>query len=184
MIILELFLAFLKIGCFAFGAYAAVPLMQEAVITHGWMTEEMFMNTVAISESTPGPIMVNLATYVGSEQAGFLGGAAATLGVILPSFILLLLITALFTGLMKKKVVRAILRAVKPCLMGVILATGAAMLLNALTGSENAFSLDGKALLILVLLLVVTSGWKKWKKKVFSPIPLIIIAAVLGGVLY
>ena len=68
--------------------------------------------------------------------------------------------------------------------MGVILATGAAMLLNALTGSENAFSLDGKALLILVLLLVVTSGWKKWKKKVFSPIPLIIIAAVLGGVLY
>lgn len=184
MIYLELFLAFLKVGCFSFGAYAAIPLMQETVIAHGWMDAEMFANIVAISESTPGPIMVNLATYVGSEQAGVWGGAAATLGVILPSFILLLLITSLFSGLMRSWFFRAILRAVKPCLMGVILATGVYMLFTSLTGGAGLGSFDAKAGLILVLLVLIMGGWRKWKRKTFSPILLIGIAACLGGVLY
>ena len=74
MIYLALFLAFLKIGFFAFGgAYGAIPLIQETVLAHGWMDEAMFSNIIAVSESTPGPIMVNTATYIGSRQGGIPG---------------------------------------------------------------------------------------------------------------
>ena len=73
---LELFFAFLKVGCFAFGgAYGAIPLIRDVVLVHGWLNEETLTYMIAVSESTPGPIMVNLATYVGSTQAGFFGAA-------------------------------------------------------------------------------------------------------------
>ena len=86
MIYLDLFMGFFKVGCFAFGgAYGAIPLIQEVVMYYGWINDEMFAYFVAVSESTPGPIMVNLATYIGSQQAGFVGAVLATLGVVLPS---------------------------------------------------------------------------------------------------
>lgn len=89
MIYLTLFLEFLKIGAFSFGgAYGAIPLIKETVISHGWLNEEMFANIIAVSESTPGPIMVNTATYIGNVQGGILGAALATLGVVLPSWVL------------------------------------------------------------------------------------------------
>lgn len=96
MIYLELFLGFLKVGCFAFGgAYGAIPLIRDVVMSYGWLSDEMLTYMIAVSESTPGPIMVNLATYVGSNQAGFLGAFVATLAVVLPSFLIILLVTAL-----------------------------------------------------------------------------------------
>ena len=77
MIYLDLFLGFLKVGCFAFGgAYGAIPLIRDVVMSYGWLSDEMLTYMIAVSESTPGPIMVNLATYVGSSQAGFLGASA------------------------------------------------------------------------------------------------------------
>ena len=73
MIYLELFLGFLKVGCFAFGgAYGAIPLIRDVVLSYGWLSDETLTYMIAVSESTPGPIMVNLATYVGSSQAGML----------------------------------------------------------------------------------------------------------------
>ena len=96
MIYLELFVGFLKVGCFAFGgAYGAIPLIRDIVLSYGWLSDEMLTYMIAVSESTPGPIMVNLATYVGSEKAGILGSLIATFAVILPSFIIVLLITVL-----------------------------------------------------------------------------------------
>ena len=96
MILLELFIGFLKVGCFAFGgAYGAIPLIRDVVLSHGWLDDEMLTYMIAVSESTPGPIMVNLATYVGSSQAGIPGALIATLAVVLPSFLLILLVTAL-----------------------------------------------------------------------------------------
>ena len=71
MIYLQLFLSFLKVGCFSFGGYAAIPIVRETVLARGWMNEATFADLIAVSESTPGPIMVNMATYVGSEQGGF-----------------------------------------------------------------------------------------------------------------
>ena len=96
MTLLELFLGFLKVGCFSFGgAYAAIPLIRDVVLRYGWVTEEMLTDMIAVSESTPGPIMVNLATYVGTTRAGIPGAIIATLASILPAFLIILLIMLL-----------------------------------------------------------------------------------------
>ena len=85
MIYFSLFFAFLKVGCFSFGgAYGAIPLIRDMVLSHGWIDEERLTYMIAVSESTPGPIMVNMATYIGSTKAGILGALVATLGVVLP----------------------------------------------------------------------------------------------------
>lgn len=85
MIYLDLLFGFLRVGCFAFGgAYGAIPLIRDVVLSYGWMTDEALTYMIAISESTPGPIMVNLATYVGSSQGGLLGAIIATLRLSFP----------------------------------------------------------------------------------------------------
>lgn len=110
MIYLDLFLGFLKVGCFAFGgAYGAIPLIRDVVMSYGWLSDEMLTYMIAVSESTPGPIMVNLATYIGSSQAGFLGAVIATLAVVLPSFLIILLVTSLLKTALKNKYVQAVL---------------------------------------------------------------------------
>ena len=95
MILLDLFLTFLTIGAVSFGGgYGMISLIRESVVHHGWLTEEAFMSFVAVSEATPGPLAVNMATFVGSSQAGIPGALAATIGVVLPSFLIILLIAA------------------------------------------------------------------------------------------
>ena len=131
MILLELFIGFLKVGCFAFGgAYGAIPLIRDVVLSYGWLDDEMLTYMIAVSESTPGPIMVNLATYVGSSQAGFPGALIATAAVVLPSFLIILLIMILLKKLLKNKYVQAVLRGLKPCMIGIILATGIYMIIR------------------------------------------------------
>ena len=88
MMYLKLFWEFFKVSCFTFGgAYGAIPLIRDMVLGNGWITDERLSYMIAVSESTPGPIIINLATYVGNEQGGFSGSLIATLGVVLPSFI-------------------------------------------------------------------------------------------------
>ena len=102
MIYLELFLGFLKVGCFTFGGgYGAVALIRDVVLSNGWLSEEMLAYMIAVSESTPGPIMVNMATYIGSSQAGFWGALVATAAVVLPSFFIVLLIATILGALVK-----------------------------------------------------------------------------------
>ena len=102
MIYLDLLVGFLKVGLFAFGgAYGAIPLIRDVVLSYGWISDEMLSYMIAVSESTPGPIMVNLATYVGSSQAGLAGALIATTAVVLPSFIIILLIMILLKKLLK-----------------------------------------------------------------------------------
>ncbi len=185
MIYLSLFWEFFKIGLFTFGgAYGAIPLIQQSVLSLGWMDEAMFANILAISESTPGPIMVNSATYVGNTQGGILGAAVATLGVVLPSFIIIILISTLFQKIMKHHAVQGILRGVKPCVMGVILATGIHMVLSALIGSVSVSSIDWKTACILLVLISVMVLFVRLRKKEFSPIGLIVISAILGIILF
>lgn len=110
MIYWELFLVFLKIGAVSFGGgYGMISLLQDEVVAHGWLTEEMLMNFIAVAESTPGPIAVNVATFVGSSQAGAVGALLATLGVVLPSFFIILLIAAILHNLLKFRGVQAVL---------------------------------------------------------------------------
>ena len=93
MTYLTLFWTFFKIGLFTFGGgYAMLPLIQQYVLGFGWLSEEELVNFVAVSESTPGPFAINIATYVGSSQAGVLGAFFTTLGVVLPSFIIIFIV--------------------------------------------------------------------------------------------
>ena len=185
MIYLELFWNFFRVSCFAFGgAYSAIPLIRDVVLSHGWLTDETLTYMIAVSESTPGPIMVNLATYVGSSQAGFLGAVLATLAVILPSFIIILLAMVVLKTVIVNPYVQAVLEGLKPCIIGIILATGVYMCVsNCLTLTADS-SIDLRAAGILVLLLLLTAGVKVFAKKQLSPIMLILISACLGIIIY
>ena len=131
MIYLELLFGFLRVGLFAFGgAYAAIPLISDIVLSYGWLSEDMLTYMIAVSESTPGPIMVNLATFVGQSQAGLLGAIIATLAVVLPSFIIILLIVTVFSKVLKHPITKKMLQGIKPAMVGIIIATGLNMLLK------------------------------------------------------
>ena len=182
MIYLELFLGFLKVGCFTFGGgYGAVALIRDVVLSNGWLSEEMLTYMIAVSESTPGPIMVNMATYVGSSQGGLLGAFTATAAVVLPSFSIILLVMILLKTLLEHPTVRAVLNGLKPCITGIILATGTEMIF---AGCLPQGSLDRPALGITAILAVILFGSKYGLKKKLSPIALICIAAVLGVIVY
>ena len=185
MIYLDLFLGFLKVGCFAFGgAYGAIPLIRDVVMSYGWLSDEMLTYMIAVSESTPGPIMVNLATYIGSSQAGFLGAVVATLAVVLPSFLIILLVTASLKTALKNKYVQAVLRGLKPCVIGIVLATGIYMVLKNCFGTVATLKMNLQAMIITALLAASLFGYKKFAKKKLSPIILIIISAAAGVVVY
>lgn len=185
MICLDLFLGFLKVGCFAFGgAYGAIPLIRDVVMSYGWLNDEMLTYIIAVSESTPGPIMVNLATYIGSSQAGFLGASIATLAVVLPSFLIILLVTAFLKTALKNKYVQAILRGLKPCVIGIVLATGIYMVLKNCFVTISDVTVNLNAVIISALLIASMFGYKHLKKKKLSPISLIILSAVLGIIVF
>ena len=178
MIWLELFLGFLEVGCFSFGgAYAAIPLIQDVVLRYGWLDEETLLYFIGVCESTPGPIMINLATYVGSSQAGILGSLLATFAVVLPAFLIILLVVAIVDKFLKNPWIKAIMGGLKSGVIGVILATGLFMIYS---NAMPANTPDVKALIITGILAVLTFGSRLIRKKKISPIPLIGISAVLG----
>lgn len=121
MIYLELFLTFFKIGAFTFGGgYAMLPLVQEAVLSHGWLGLEEVVNFIAVSESTPGPFAINMATYVGNVMGGVFGAFCATLGVVLPSFIIILSVAKCFDKFKNSHSVKGIMSGLKPAVVGLI----------------------------------------------------------------
>lgn len=185
MIYFDLLIGFLKVGLFAFGgAYGAIPLIREVVLSYGWIEDEMLTYMIAVSESTPGPIMVNLATYVGSSQAGFAGALIATAAVVLPSFVIILLIMILLKKLLKNPYVQAVLRGLKPCIIGIILATGVYMILQHCVGSLGAFSFNLTATALTAFLAAIYFGSRKVIKNGISPIGLIGISALAGILIY
>ena len=188
MIYLTLFLTFLEIGAVSFGGgYGMISLMREKALAFGWMTEEELLNIIAVAESTPGPIAVNMATFVGSRQGGVLGALLATLGVILPSFIIILLIATLIKNFLKYSGVKAFLSGVRPCVVGLILSTAVTMILSKLFGFSrvNAPILpDVCGMIIFAVLIGISLIWSKMKKKKPSPILMILISAGLGMILY
>ena len=188
MIYLNLFLSFFEIGLFTFGGgYAMISLIREKALTLGWLTEEELLNMIAVSESTPGPIAVNMATFVGSSQGGVLGALVATVGVVLPSFLIILLICAVMRNLLKYKGVQACLTGIRPCIVALILATAIILafrtLLNATT-LHNSLSLDLKGVLIFALLVSFSLIWSRLKKRKPSPIWMILVSAGLGMLFY
>ncbi len=184
MILLELFLTFFKIGLFTFGGgYAMLPLIQSEVQAHGWMSQSALVDFIAVSESTPGPFAINIATYVGSETAGILGSVLATLGVVLPSFIIILIVAQCYEKFKTSFAVKAVLSGLRPAAIGLI---GSAVLTAAATVFvpaqpapilEVITSYDficGAVIFAVCLPLILK------KKKKIHPIVVIAIAAALG----
>ena len=185
MIYLELFLGFLKVGCFTFGgAYGAIPLIRDVVRSYGWLSDEALGYMIAVSESTPGSIMVNLATYVGSEQGGFWGALVATVAVTLPAFLVILVLTVLLRSAMKNRWVNAALDGLKPCVIGIVLATGLYLLLGSCLGAVTAPQIDWRSVGLAAVLLAAGPLYRKLTKKQLSPIALILLSAALGAGVY
>ncbi len=188
MIYLTLFAVFLEIGAVSFGGgYGMLPMMRDVCLSHGFLTEEQFMDFIAVAESTPGPIAVNMATFIGSSQGGVLGAFLATLGVVLPAFIIILLIAAILKNLLKYRGVQGFLSGVRPAVAALILATAVVMGLRTVLGVttfSGGFSFNYKGLIILAVLVLVGLGSKYLLKKKASPIVMILLSAGLGMLLY
>ncbi len=184
MIYLDLLIGFLEVGFFSFGgAYAAIPLIREVVLAHGWMDEEMVTYMIAISESTPGPIMVNMATYVGSVKGGIPGALIATTAVVFPAFLIILLIMVLLKKALQNRYVKAALGGLKPCIIGLILSTGIMTIIRNCNVSLKAKP-DILTIGLTCALAAAYFGSRKLFKKGMPPIILICISALVGVVAY
>ena len=177
MICLELFVTFFKIGLFTIGGgYAMLPLIQADVQAHGWMTAEELVNFIAVSESTPGPFAVNVSTYVGAELAGLPGAFCATLGVVLPSFLIILLVARFYAAFRASAAVSGAMSGLRPAVIGMI---GAA----AVSVGQTVFAPDGvQALagypLACSLAIFVLMAFLTHRK--LHPIAIILLSALLG----
>ena len=171
MIYLRLFIEFLKVGFFSFGGgYGAVAIIRDVVISNNWLTDDGLAYMIALSESTPGPIMVNLATYVGSVNGGLLGALVATIGVIFPAFIIIILVVKVLSSIMNNKYFKYIMDGAILAVIGIILATGLYMLMENNNTVELIISL-----ILLISLLVI-----KFKRLKLNPIMFICYSAIVG----
>ena len=190
MIYWELFYTFFKIGLFTFGGgYAMLPLIQEEVTNRNWIALEDLINFIAVSESTPGPFAINMATYVGTQMGatqggmgtyfgGLLGGVCATLGVVLPSFIIILIVAKLFEQFKKNKIVKGAMSGLKPAAVGLIASAVVSMAL--LVFVPNGFSLAIFTTVEFYISLVLFAVMSVLAFKKVHPILIIVISAVVG----
>lgn len=185
MIYLKLFWDFFRVSCFTFGgAYGAIPLIRDMVLGNGWLTDEQLTYMIAVSESTPGPIMVNMATYIGSSQAGFWGSLIATVGVVLPAYLIITLIMGILRNTIRHRYVQAVLQGLKPCVTGIVLATGLYMVIHNMLPMAESRWLDLPGIVITAALVCIMGLYRKVTKKPLSPIALIGCAAVLGMIVF
>lgn len=180
MTILTLFWTFFKVGAFTFGGGAAMlPLIENEVLSHGWMTMEEIVNFIAVSESTPGPFAVNAATYVGTIVAGFPGAVFATLGVILPSFLIILAVARVYKAFQRNRIVRGFMSGLKPAVVGMIGSAFISVLLTVFLPSGVQFAdLPGRWETWLSLAVFALAVFLLHRK--VHPILIICIAAAVG----
>ena len=185
MILLKLFWDFFKVSCFTFGgAYGAIPLIRDMVLKNGWISDERLSYMIAVSESTPGPIIVNLATYIGNDQAGFWGSLIATVGVVLPAYLIIMLVIGILKNAIRNPHVQAVLRGLKPCVVGIVLATGLYMVIHNMLPLSGSKVFDLPGIVITGILLCILWLYRKCRKKPLSPIALIVCSALLGVIVF
>mgnify|MGYP003296095742 CR=1 FL=1 len=180
--LLMIFWTFFKIGLFTIGGgYAMIPMIESEVISKGWLTETELINFLAISESTPGPFAINMATFVGVNEYGILGGIFATLGVITPSIVIIILIYKAYEKFIKNKYVQAVMNGIKAVVCGMIFMIAFELIFKEIFKTvDTKLFFDYKALIIISILGIL----KLIFKKKLSPVMLIGISAVLGIVGY
>lgn len=172
MILLDIFISFFKIGLFSFGGgYAMLPLIQQEVVnSHQWVSSTEFIDIVAISQITPGPIAINSATYIGYKAGGFLGSTVATLGVIAPSIIIMVIISKFFIKFKNSEYVKYAFLGLRPATIGLVAA--AAVLV-----AYGSF-IDYKSAIIFAAAFLLSYKYK------LDPILLTIISGIAGYILY
>ena len=176
---IELFWTFFKIGLFTFGGgYAMLPLVQREVQAHGWMTAAELVNFIAVSESTPGSFAVNVSTYVGAVTAGAAGAAVATLGVVMPSFLIILAIAGCYRKFCKNRIVNGCMTGLRPAVVGMI--ATAAVSVSGSVFFPDGFSTGsimnpGTLILFIIAAVMLVLSIKK-----VHPIIIILISALAG----
>lgn len=179
MIFLELFFAFFKTGLFAVGGgMATIPFLYEMSNTYGWFTHQDLANMIAVSESTPGPIGVNMATYVGGVPMALFGAVIATLGLITPAVIIILIIAGLLKNFRQNKYVNAAFYGLRPASAGLIASAGLSVMVTNILPEFALSALNWKGLILGVVLWVLTNKVKKVKG--LHPIVFILFSAVVG----
>lgn len=185
MIYLELFWSFVQIGLFSFGGgYAALPLIQAQVIDqHGWLTMVEFTDILTISQMTPGPIAINASTFVGMQVGGILGAVVATLGCVLPSCIIVLVLAFLYYKYRNLTFIQGALSGLRPAVVSLIASAGLGITCLALWGGDTLWSfalakVDWVAVGIFAVALFLLRKFK------FNPIYVMLGAGVVGLCIY
>lgn len=182
--IANLFWAFFQIGLFSIGGgYAALPLIQQQVVqTYGWLSMTEFADVITISQMTPGPIAINAASFVGIRIAGIPGSLVATLGCVLPSLVIVLLLAMLYKRYRSLRVVQGVLGSLQPAVVGLIASAGVAIIAQTLW-SGTLFSFRIEAVHWTGVALVAVCLWLLRRLKC-NPIVVMVGAGVLGGILF
>ncbi len=179
MIYLELFYVFFTVGLFTFGGgHAMIPLLQQQVVSHGWVDEQTVVDFIAVSESTPGPFAINMATFVGNKMGGAFGTFAAVVGIVLPSFIVILIVAKFLSNFKDNRYVKNVMEMLHPVVLGLIAYAAVDVSKTALT-SSNSVVFDPWAAALIVVMFLITKIAKK-----IHPIVLILLSALLGMLVY
>ena len=179
----QLFLAFAKIGFTSFGGTSMIPLIMEEMLSHNWMTADDVANIVAIAEMTPGPITVNSATFVGIRLAGFLGALAATFGCILPSCILVTVLSCLYLKYRKMSMLQGVLETLRPAVVSMIAAAGVSILITAFWNDAVSFmstKWDSIVIFVVAVWLLKKKNWNPILVMVLSGFAKLAVQGVLA----
>lgn len=182
MILLDLFWTFFKIGAFTFGGgLAMLRLAQEQVLAKGWLEANEIIDFVALSESTPGPFAINMATYVGAAQSGVLGAVCATLGVVLPSFIVILIVAHFYKQFQNSHTVKGIMTGLKPTAIGLIASAVISMAITVFLPNGFSFkTFTSIEFYISIVIFAISLFFVFCKKIKIPPVLIICISAILG----
>ena len=165
-----------------------IPMIQEQVVGNGWISEKALLDFIAISEVTPGPFAINISTFVGNSVGGIFGAICATVGVILPSLIIIIIIAIVMKKLIGNRFMQGALTGVKPIVLALILSTAILLFIKVIFFNGNAIKgdlqFDIKSLTLLVMLGGFLIIYKKTKKKSLGAIKLLGLAALFGLIIF
>ena len=189
MIFFELFYTFFLIGLFTFGGgYAMIPMIEEQVVSKGWVSESALTDFIAVSESTPGPFALNISTFVGNSVGGVFGAICATVGVILPSLIIIVIIAMIMKKFMKNKYVQGALGGVRPIVLALILSTTIVLSIKVIFFRNNSlqgeFEFDLRSFTLLLILSSFLVIYRKTHKKSLGSLKLLGLSALLGIIIF
>lgn len=177
---------FFKIGLFTIGGgYAMIPMIEEQAINYGWITELELLDFLAVSESTPGPFAVNMATFIGFSQGGIIGAILTTLAVVTPSFIIILIIAKFLKSFSEDPTVKDVLSGIKPVVVGLLIGVVLNLIFKGLTTDSfdiRNFSINQIDFRVIIIFTIIFSISKIFKK--LNPIFLILMSGALGYLFY